>query len=97
MCSPFELNGSAEAEVQGNDPKNATVNATVNLSPTQKKIIAALSENAYVTQAELAEKIGIHRTRVNDNMSKLKEMGVIRRIGSDKSGHWEIVNLPSPR
>ncbi|MBQ9205318.1 MAG: winged helix-turn-helix transcriptional regulator [Treponema sp.] len=71
--------------------ESATVNATVNLSLTQKKILAALSENAYVTQAELAEKIGIHRTRINDNMAKLKEMGIIRRIGSDKTGHWEIV------
>lgn len=85
--TPFELNGGEESAIQ----KNATVNATVNLSPTQKKILAALSENAYVTQAELAEKIGIHRTRINDNMAKLKEMGIIRRIGSDKAGHWEII------
>ena len=83
----FELNGGEESEIQ----ENATVNATVNLSLTQKKILAALSENAYVTQAELAEKIGIHRTRINDNMAKLKEMGIIRRIGSDKAGHWEII------
>ena len=43
----------------------------------------SLSENVYVTQSELAEKIGIHRTRINDNMTKLKEMGVIRCIGSE--------------
>ena len=86
--TPFELNGGEESEIQ----ENATVNATVNLSLTQKKILSALSENAYVTQAELAEKIGIHRTRINDNMAKLKEMGIIRRIGSDKTGHWEIIS-----
>lgn len=85
--TPFELNGGEESAIQVHD----TENATVNLSLTQKKILSALSENAYVTQAELAEKIGIHRTRINDNMAKLKEMGIIRRIGSDKAGHWEIV------
>ncbi|MBQ3642490.1 winged helix-turn-helix domain-containing protein [Treponema sp.] len=58
-------------------------NATVNLSLTQKKILAALSENVFVTQSELTEKIGIHRTRINDYMAKLKEMGVIRCIGSE--------------
>lgn len=83
----FELNGDEESKIHEQD----IVNATVNLSLTQKKILDALSENAYVTQSELAEKIGIHRTRINDNMAKLKEMGVIRRIGSDKTGYWEIV------
>ncbi len=26
------------------------------------------------------------------NIKKLKEGGIIRRVGPDKGGHWEIVN-----
>ena len=58
--TPFELNGDEESKIHEQNIENATVNATVNLSLTQKKILDALSENAYVTQTELAEKIGIH-------------------------------------
>ena len=42
-------------------------------------------------QSELASKLGISLVHVNKNMKKLQSLGIIRRVGSDKGGHWEVV------
>ena len=67
-----------------------TVNVTVKFTENQKKIIKVIKKNPFVTQEELAEKIGITRKSINENMKKLQDLKVITRIGADKNGHWEI-------
>ena len=72
-----------------NDGVNEKVNEKVN--ERQKLIISAIFENPYITQTELAKTLGISVVHVNKNMKKLQEQGVIRRVGPDKGGHWEII------
>lgn len=43
--------------------------------------------NPVMLQGKLSKKT------VEYNMEKLKEKGIINRIGPDKGGHWEIVNV----
>jgi ATP-dependent DNA helicase RecG len=38
----------------------------------------------------MAEIIGVSRQSIAKHIAKLKEQGVIRRIGPDKGGHWEV-------
>ncbi len=57
----------------------------------QKKIIEAIRNNPYVTQEELANIVGITRKSIISNMKKLQENGLIKRIGADKNGNWQIV------
>ncbi len=65
----------------------------VKLSDNQQKILSLIFENKAITRQELAEKIGINVRNVDKNLNKLKERGLLSRSGSDKSGHWEIVDL----
>lgn len=65
------------------------VNGKVN--GKQKLIISAIYNNPYITQIELAKTLGISVVHVNKNMKKLQEQGVIRRVGPDKGGHWEVI------
>ena len=69
---------------------NEKVNEKVN--ERQKKIITIVLDNPYITQSELAGKLGISLVHVNKNMKKLQSLGLIRRIGPDKGGHWEVVS-----
>jgi len=39
----------------------------------------------------LAGNLGISDRGVKKNISKLKSDGLIRRIGPDKGGYWEII------
>lgn len=45
--------------------------------------------NPYITRKTLAENLEISHSAIQKHINKLKVSGVIRRIGSDKDGHWE--------
>lgn len=64
------------------------VNVKVNVN--QKKILACLKNNPYATMDELSETIGIAKKNIFNNMKKLQENGLLRRVGADKNGWWEV-------
>ncbi len=43
------------------------------------------------TQLELADKLGVARSTLNLHLAALKKANLIRRVGPDKGGHWEVV------
>ncbi|MCM1090967.1 MAG: winged helix-turn-helix transcriptional regulator [Muribaculum sp.] len=57
---------------------------------TEKRIIMLLNENPKYKTVELAKMLGISRKTVSVKLKKLKEKGVIERVGSDKKGYWNI-------
>jgi len=63
----------------------------VKLGENEIKIIELMRENKYITTKELSEHIKISTTAVDNNISKLKKKGLLRRIGPAKGGHWEII------
>ena len=69
-----------------------TVEKTV--EKADKKIIALIKEKPTITQHELEAKIGITRRGIEWNLKKLKDAGILRRIGPDKGGYWQIVKGP---
>ena len=73
--------------------KDSEVNDRVNekVNERQRIIISSVSSNPHITQVELASMLGISIVHVNKNMKKLQAMGIIRRIGPDKGGHWEVI------
>ena len=60
----------------------------------QQKILALIVENAWVTAQSISTIIGISKRKTEENISKLKAMEKIKRIGSTRGGHWEIVRNP---
>ena len=67
------------------------VNEKVN--ERQRLIISAIINNPHITQSELAKMLEISLVHVNKNMKKLQENGIIRRVGPDKGGHWEVLGI----
>lgn len=53
---------------------SATVNATVKISESQKKILKEVTKNFFVTQEELAGIIGIHVVNIKKNMKNFKNL-----------------------
>jgi DNA-binding Lrp family transcriptional regulator len=39
----------------------------------------------------MAESLGINRSAVSKHLKKMQENGIIKRVGPDKGGHWEII------
>jgi ATP-dependent DNA helicase RecG len=61
-----------------------------NLTPNQKQILDLLVENNRISATELSEKIGISKRKIEENLSKLKQKGLLHRRGPAKGGYWEI-------
>ena len=55
------------------------------------KILEQIQNNPQSTLIELAKQTGYSRSWVAETMKRLQEQGVIKRVGSDRSGHWEII------
>lgn len=67
-----------------------TQKVTVKVTVNQQKIIDAIKANPYITQEELADIVGIVRKNIIANMKKLQGNGLIKRIGADKNGYWQV-------
>ena len=80
--------GNRTEDSQKNLPVNLSVNLPVNKK--QAELLNLLKENPAYTYDELAEKLKRTRETVRVNLRKLEELGLIRRIGADKNGHWEV-------
>ncbi|SHF88324.1 ATP-dependent DNA helicase RecG [Flavobacterium segetis] len=61
------------------------------LVESQHNIIKLIIDKPRISKREMAEQIGISTTAIDNNLTKLKDKNIIRRVGSDKTGHWEII------
>ena len=71
--------------------KKVTAKVSVKVTVNQQKILDVINENPFVTQEELAQIIGLSRKSIIQNMKKLQENGLLKRVGADKNGRWEVV------
>jgi ATP-dependent DNA helicase RecG len=58
---------------------------------TREKILAQIKNKPGITRKELALAIGISEEGIKYNLNKMKDAGILRRQGSNKSGCWEIL------
>jgi len=70
---------------------NAPVNAPVKLNKTQIEIVKAIINDKHVTYDDLKTIVRVNRSTITRNIAVLKEKGVIRRVGEDKNGCWEVL------
>lgn len=57
---------------------------------SREKIMALLSQDNTLSAADLAERIGITAKAVEKQIARMKADGVLRRIGPDKGGYWQV-------
>lgn len=65
----------------------------IKLNSTEEKILNLINREKYITQAELSKLLGFSENCIYKNLRVLKAKGIIERIGSNKNGHWKILNL----
>ena len=61
------------------------------LTQNQQMLIKIIRQNQYISARELAIEIGISQRKIQKYIAKLKELGIVNRIGSPKGGYWEIL------
>ena len=60
------------------------------LSKNRKMILNSIHQNSKITISELSKLLSISTTAVENNLKYLKENNLLKRVGSDNSGSWEI-------
>lgn len=60
------------------------------LNDIQNRIIELIINDKTITQSKIADIIGVNIRTIKRNFKILIDNNVIRRIGSDKKGYWEI-------
>ena len=70
-------------EAQGISQKNSQKNS--------QKIVELIKKRPEITTTEMAELIGVSRRTIVNITNKLQDEGIVRRVGPDKGGHWEVI------
>ncbi len=61
------------------------------LAESQKKILMLVTQNPHVSKKAIAKTIGISTTAIDKNLAALKQKGILRRVGPDRGGYWEVI------
>lgn len=64
---------------------------TFRLNRTQLRILAEIRNNPNITKTELADKLSVGKTTIDNGFSTLKKYGFVERAGSNKSGYWKVL------
>ncbi len=60
------------------------------MTDNQIKIIEEMEKNSKVSAKMLSSSIGISVRKIEENISKLKELGMIERVSGTR-GYWEVL------
>ena len=55
-----------------------------------KDILLDLRTKNGLSQEELADRLGITKKSITANMKKLQDSELIKRIGANKNGYWQV-------
>jgi ATP-dependent DNA helicase RecG len=61
------------------------------LTGNQLTIVNQMQKEPYISAKVLADIVGISVRKIETNIKKLKDLGIIERIGPPKGGHWKII------
>ena len=99
-------NGSENVTVNVTENKNGSENVTVNVTeklikllPNYSKpkirnastILELIEENSQISRIQLKDNLRVTERTIARYLADLKAAGIIKRIGSDKSGSWQIL------
>ncbi len=100
-CAPFidfmldkilrTLRAKGEAYEAGEAKDGSLGGSQKSNQKSSQKIRAILKSMPDATLAELSAATGLSLAGVKKNIRKLKDANLLRRIGPDKGGHWEVV------
>ena len=81
-----------EIHVLFNDTVNTNIDTVKSENDTvNDTVLNLIKQNNNITATEICEKLNISLSTAKRRLKKLKGSRIIKRIGSDKTGHWKIL------
>ena len=88
VSSQDSVEDTTQKTVEKNTLKN-TLKST--RKGTRKRIVEMIESNPNTSLDQIAEQLGKNPRGIDKHIKVLREQGIIRRVGPDKGGHWEII------
>ena len=66
-------------------------NKVGSLTDNQQMIIEQIQLNNKISASKLSDIVGISKRKIEENLAKLKEQGVLQRVGGTR-GSWKVLN-----
>ena len=79
------------ASQSGGDEKYPKSTLKSTLNKTDARIAEVMSENSSVTIPDLVADTKLTREAIKKALKRMKDAGVIRRVGPKNGGHWEVI------
>ena len=70
---------------------NVPINVSINLSKTEALVLDIIKNNKGINKTQIAKMIDRAEMTVQRAIKKLIDEKLIRRVGSNKNGYWEII------
>lgn len=80
-------------DIHQSSPKSSLKSSLKDVNQTQQKIIEMILLNPKMTQTAMAEELGITSRAVKKSIKELNEKGILQRVGSARSGYWEVKDI----
>lgn len=87
-----EIFMSVRGDAKSNQTDIEPIQTEQDTRKTTRKILDLIALNPYITRNEMAIECAVTPDAIKLQLKKLKDKGVIRRVGADRGGHWEIIN-----
>lgn len=84
------ISETLEKNTQKNAPINAPINASINPTKTPDAVLMLIKNNPKITRKQIADTLQKDLRTIGRSIASLQQMGKLKRIGSNKSGHWQI-------
>ena len=72
------------------DDEEFGVKFGVKFGVNEKKVLQLLASNPELSVGDIAERVGLSKRGVEKQIKKFRDLGIIIREGSDKTGYWKV-------
>jgi ATP-dependent DNA helicase RecG len=72
-------------------PLDGGIDSQKSSQKSSQKIVSLMAENPNITINQLADIIGVSDRTIKKYIASLQSENIIKRVGPDKGGHWEVL------
>lgn len=70
---------------------NVGTNVGINIGENERKLLSIIAHSPQATAREMADILGVTSRQCERVLAKMKQKGLIARIGANKGGYWKIL------
>jgi len=97
-CGPFiefmlnEIYNTLKQHQYEPTEDNVGTNVGINVGTNEDRILAIISSRPNATARLMATQLNITQRQCERILANLRQRGLIRRVGPNKGGHWEVIS-----